>query len=97
MAQTIDNEPTTVITITGLTDGAKCDCCGRVLRYGITTSDLGVIGADCLVAKVIVNRKRWNAGKPTAAMLRDFAKAADNAGPYRGKLPAHALRLEIAA
>lgn len=89
---------TTQITITGLDEGAKCDCCGRTLRYGITTNNLGVIGADCLVAKVIVNRKRWNAGKPTASMLRDYAKAAVGVGPYRGgRLPASVLTLEIAA
>lgn len=88
---------TATITITGLVDGAKCDCCGRTLRYGITTNDLGVIGADCLVSKVVVNRKRWNAGKPTASMLRDFAKAATGVGPLRSRLPAHALRLEVAA
>lgn len=88
---------TAIITITGLREHANCDCCGRSLRYGITTNDLGVIGADCLVSKVVVNRKRWNAGKPTASMLRDFAKAADGIGPLRGRLPSHALNLEIAA
>ncbi|KQM58807.1 MULTISPECIES: hypothetical protein [unclassified Sphingomonas] len=88
---------TATITITGLVDDAQCHCCGRKLRYGITTSDLSVIGADCLVSKVIVNRKRWNTGKPTASMLRDFAKAATGVGPMRGRLPAHAFRLEVAA
>jgi len=88
---------TATITITGLVDGAKCDCCGRTLRYGITTSDLGVIGADCLVSKVVVNRTRWNAGKPTTSLVRDYAKAAASTGPLRGRLPAHAFRFEVAA
>ena len=81
--------------IFGLEHGASCDCCGRKLKYGIKSSAHGIIGADCLISKMVPNRARWSLGLPTASMIRDMAKAKEGFGPMRGRLPDHAFRLAL--
>lgn len=61
------------LEIIGAEEGCNCDHCGRPLRVGIILSGFGTIGADCLNAAIISNRKRWSVGKPGAAYLRKLA------------------------
>lgn len=87
----------TETTISGMERDVACECCGRILKYGIKSTAHGIIGADCLVAKIAPNRARWNAGVPTASMIRDMGKAREGFGPLRGRLPEHAFRLALRA
>lgn len=64
---------THTITIEGAEREVRCDCCNRPLKVGIRTSKLGTIGADCLRAAMVSDRKRFSQGKPDAAFLRQIA------------------------
>lgn len=61
------------ITIEGAEQEVRCDCCNRKLKVGIRTDKLGTIGADCLRAAMVSDRKRFSQGKPEASFLRQFA------------------------
>lgn len=61
------------ITIEGAEREVRCDCCNRPLKVGIRTSALGTIGADCLRAAMVSDRKRFSQGKPDAAFIRHIA------------------------
>jgi len=63
----------TTITIEGAEQEVRCDCCNRKLKVGIRTSALGTIGADCLRAAIVSDRKRFSQGKPDAKFLREIA------------------------
>jgi len=52
----------TTISINGYDQPDHCDHCGKRLIHGVRTNTHGTIGADC------------GNGKPTASMVRDFAK-----------------------
>lgn len=71
---------TQVLIIEGADKEVRCDCCNRKLKVGVRTNLLGTIGADCLVAKVASDRKRWNAGRPTAAWVRELAVIKETKG-----------------
>lgn len=56
-------------------DPGRCEHCNKHLKHGIKTSTHGVIGADCFVKLIKVNRDRYNGnGKPSPSMVRDYAK-----------------------
>lgn len=59
--------------IQGYEEYCSCDHCGRNLKVGIRIAGYGVIGADCLNKALKFDRKRWSAGKPGAAYLRELA------------------------
>ncbi len=61
------------ITIEGAEQEVHCDCCNRKLKVGIRTDKLGTIGADCLRAAMVSDRKRFSQGKPDAKFLRELA------------------------
>lgn len=65
--------PTTQIT--GYDQPERCEHCGKRLIHGVRTNTHGSIGADCFVKLVKADRKRFSGnGKPTASMVREFAK-----------------------
>lgn len=82
-------------SITGCLQGAECGHCGRPLKYGIQTDALGTVGADCLNAMVVFDRKRWGGGKPGAAYIREIAMVAEHGN--RRQWPAAAFVVEVGA
>lgn len=93
-----------IITIEGAEQEVHCDCCNRKLKVGIRTNLLGTIGADCLRAAMVSDRKRFSQGKPDAKFLRELAvmretKTADYIRVRRGypdSLFSYALTGEVA-
>jgi hypothetical protein len=88
------------ITIEGAEQEVRCDCCNRRLKVGIRTSALGTIGADCLRAAMVSDRKRFSQGKPDASFLRELAvmretKTAEYISIRRG-IPASMFSFELA-
>ena len=69
--------------IIGYEEDCNCDHCGRKLRVGIVLSGYGTIGADCLNAAIVFDRKRWGAGKPGAPYLRELAIKRQKNSPER--------------
>jgi hypothetical protein len=68
---------TTTFTCIGGYDGepGRCEHCNKHLKHGVRTSTHGVIGADCFVKLIAVDRNRFNGnGKPSPSMVRDYAK-----------------------
>lgn len=66
--------PVATLTITGYEPEVHCEHCGRPLKIGIRVAEKGVIGADCFVRMVKVDRKRFSGnGKPSAEMVRQYA------------------------
>ena len=65
----------TFICINGYDQPDYCEHCGKRLIHGVRTNTHGTIGADCFVKLIKADKKRFsNTGKPTAAMVRDYAK-----------------------
>lgn len=61
--------------IAGYDQIEACEHCGRRMIHGVKTSTHGVIGADCFVKLIKADKSRFSGnGKPTAAMVRDYAK-----------------------
>ncbi len=83
--------------IIGYEQECNCDHCGRPLKVGIQLSGYGVVGADCLNAAMVFDRKRWSAGKPGAAYLRDLAiKRQKNSAERLSQMGmTYAFRVEI--
>lgn len=72
---------TQTVTIEGAEQEVRCDCCNRKLKVGIRTNLLGTIGADCLRAAMVSDRKRFSQGKPDAKFLRDLAVMVETKSP----------------
>lgn len=61
--------------ITGYEPIERCEHCNRRMVHGVRTASHGTIGADCFVKLIKADRKRFGGnGKPSASMVRDFAK-----------------------
>lgn len=85
---------TTTITIIGYDQPDNCEHCGRHLIHGVRTDTFGVIGADCFVRLIKADKRRYGGnGKPTASMVRDYAKLIERRSPERlaemGYRPTH--------
>lgn len=64
-----------IICINGYDQPGNCEHCGKRLVHGVRTNSHGSIGADCFVKLIKADRKRYSGnGKPTASMVRDYAK-----------------------
>lgn len=75
---------TAYICIQGYDQPDNCDHCGKHLIHGVRTNTHGVIGADCFVKLIKADRKRYNGnGKPSASMVRDYAKMKERASAKR--------------
>lgn len=62
------------ITITGYTQECNCEHCGRPLKLGVKTGEIGTIGADCFVKLIAKDKKRYSGnGKPSAEMVKQYA------------------------
>lgn len=90
----------TIICINGYDQPECCDHCGRHLIHGVRTNTHGVIGADCFVKLIKADKKRFSGnGKPSASMIRDFAKMVEFRSPERlaamGYSPRH-FQFELA-
>jgi hypothetical protein len=87
------------ITITGVEPETFCAICGRPLKIGVVTAELGTIGADCLVRGSVPDKKRFNGnGLPTPSWIRELAKIAENGSAERRGLSHHhfSFRVKIA-
>lgn len=75
------------ITIQGYDRECTCDHCGRPLKLGVQTSELGVIGADCFVKLIASDRKRYSGnGKPGSARVREYAIIASKGDDYASRV-----------
>jgi len=81
--------------ITGCLQATECEHCGRKLKYGIQTDAFHSIGADCLNAMIVFDRKRWGNGKPGGAYIRELAMIAERGN--RPQYPAAAFTIEVGA
>lgn len=71
-----------MICISGYDQPDNCDHCGKYLIHGVRTNVLGIIGADCFVKLIKADKKRFSGnGKPSASMVRDFAKMVERRSP----------------
>jgi len=84
---------TTKTSIIGCLQGANCDHCGRPPKYGVQTTNRGTMGADCLNAMSVFDRRRCGNGKPSASYIRDLAMVVERGN--RQQLPAAAFVLEL--
>lgn len=57
------------LTIIGYEQETQCEHCGKPLKHGIKTAEIGVIGADCFVK--MVDRRLHAVSSST---IRDLAK-----------------------
>lgn len=83
---------TNSVTIVGCLQGASCDHCGRPLKYGVQTDRLGTMGADCLNAMTVFDRKKFSQGRPGAQWIRELAMAAERGN--RNALPKNCFVME---
>ena len=66
---------TNIITINGYTQECSCEHCGRPLKLGVKTGEIGTIGADCFVKLIAKDKKRYSGnGKPSAEMVKQYAQ-----------------------
>lgn len=84
---------TSKTSIVGCLQGAHCDHCGRPLKYGVQTDNLGTIGADCLHSMIVFDRKRWGNGKPSASYIREIAMVAERGN--RRQWPASVFTMDL--
>ncbi len=90
-----------MICIQGYDQPDHCEHCNKRLIHGVRTNTHGVIGADCFVKLIKADKKRFsNGGKPSASMVRDFAKMVEFRSPERLSQMGYSLRhfqFELAA
>lgn len=89
------------ICINGYDQPDNCEHCGKHLIHGVVTNTHGVIGADCFIKLIKADKKRFSGnGKPTASMVRDFAKMREKRSDKRliecGYNPATSFTFELA-
>lgn len=73
-----------IICIEGYDQPDNCDHCGKRLIHGVRTNTHGVIGADCFVKLIASDKKRFSGnGKPSASMIRDYAKMVERRSAER--------------
>lgn len=74
----------TIICINGYDQPGNCEHCGKHLIHGVRTNTHGTIGADCFIKLIKADRKRFSGnGKPSAPMVRDFAKMVERRSAQR--------------
>ncbi|MGZ8272163.1 MAG: hypothetical protein ACXWT5_13360 [Methylophilus sp.] len=79
------------LTIKGYETDCNCGVCGRALKLGVITLEMGVIGADCFVKAIAKNKTRYSGnGKPSAEMVKQYAIINSKGLDYA--LRAHGLR-----
>lgn len=62
------------LTIKGYELDCNCEECGRALKLGVVTAELGIIGSDCFVKAIAKDKKRYSGnGKPSAEMVKQYA------------------------
>jgi hypothetical protein len=62
------------LTINGYELDCNCELCGRSLKLGVITCELGVVGADCFVKAISKDKKRYSGnGKPSAEMVKQYS------------------------
>lgn len=73
-----------IICINGYDQPGNCEHCGNHLIHGVRTNTHGTIGADCFIKLIKADKKRFSGnGKPSAPMVRDFAKMVERRSPQR--------------
>jgi hypothetical protein len=73
-----------MICIGGYDQPGNCDHCGKHLIHGVRTNTHGTIGADCFVKLIKADRNRYSGnGKPSASMVRDYAKMREKCSAER--------------
>ncbi len=90
----------TIICINGYDQPDNCDHCGKHLIHGVRTNTHGTIGADCFVKLIKADKARFSGnGKPTASMVRNYAKMVEKCSQQRlsemGYSPRH-FQFELA-
>ena len=80
------SEMTNTITINGYTQECHCEHCGRQLKLGVKTAEVGTIGADCFVKLIAKDKKRYSGnGKPSAEMVKQYAIIITKGLEYAGR------------
>lgn len=75
------------LTIKGYKTECNCAHCGRTLKLGVDTIELGLIGADCFVKLVAKNTKRFSGnGKPSAEGVKQMAIIITKGLEYAGRV-----------
>ncbi len=73
-----------IICINGYDQPDYCEHCGKRLIHGVRTNTHGTIGADCFVKLIKADKTRYSGnGKPSASMVRDYAKMVERRSPQR--------------
>ena len=90
----------TIICISGYDQPDNCEHCGKRLIHGVRTNTHGTIGADCFIKLIKADKKRFSGnGKPSADMVREFAKMRERRSAQRlyemGYSPRH-FEFEVA-
>lgn len=81
------------LTINGYTQECDCEHCGRALKLGVKTDELGTIGADCFVKLIAKNRARFNGnGKPSAKGVKEMAVIATKGLDYASRMYGYSAR-----
>lgn len=74
------------ITITGYAQECSCAHCGRPLKLGVRTRELGIIGADCFVKLIAKDKERYSGnGKPSTEMVKQYAIIITKGLEYAGR------------
>jgi hypothetical protein len=81
------------LTITGAIRECNCNHCGRPLKLGVRTDEVGTIGADCFVKLTTRDTKRFNGnGRPSADIVKNYALIANKGLAYAAQCYGYSAR-----